>query len=73
MRPMFLDLNDVAGAVALSTRGVQRLVQEGNFPKPRALSARRVAWLVEEVQEWARKTPVADMLPPPNCGKRKAT
>ena len=69
--PIFLDLNDVAGAVALSTRSVQRLVQEGSFPKPRALSARRVAWLVEEVQEWARKTPVADMLPPPNVGQRR--
>ncbi|WP_236066729.1 helix-turn-helix transcriptional regulator [Paraburkholderia haematera] len=68
--PIFLDLDAVADALALSTRGVQRLVQEGNFPKPRALSARRVAWLTEDVIEWARRRPTADMLTPPNAGQR---
>lgn len=68
---IFLTLAEVAEAVALSTRGVQRLVQEGKFPKPRAVSARRVAWLLSEVQQWADKTPAADMLPPPNCRQRR--
>lgn len=72
IEPIFLDLDGVADAVALSTRGVQRLVQEGSFPKPRAVSGRRVAWLVEDVRAWARKTPVADMLPPVNAGMRQA-
>ncbi|MFM0224855.1 helix-turn-helix transcriptional regulator [Paraburkholderia dipogonis] len=66
IEPIFLDLDGVADAVALSTRGVQRLVQAGDFPKPRAVSGRRVAWLVEDVRAWARKTPVAEMLPPPS-------
>lgn len=68
---MFLYLQDVADAVALSARGVQRLVQEGNFPKPRAVSVRRVAWLTREVEEWCEARPVAHMLPPPSAGQRR--
>ena len=68
---MFLDLQDVAEAVALSTRGVQRLIQEGNFPKPRAVSVRRVAWLTREVEEWCEARPVSTCLPPPKAGGRK--
>jgi prophage regulatory protein len=70
--PIFLDLEGVADALALSTRGVQRLVQEGKFPKPRALSAKRVAWLTEDVIEWAHARPIADCLPPANAGQHKA-
>jgi prophage regulatory protein len=72
VQPIFYDLHEVADALSLSTRGVQRLVQEGSFPKPRGLSPRRVAWLVEDVEAWARTTPVADMLPPVNAGMRQA-
>lgn len=64
--PLLYDLQEVADAVALSTRGVQRLVQEGSFPKPRALSPRRVAWRVVDVEAWVAALPVAEMLPPPN-------
>ena len=70
VQPLFYDLNDVADAVALSTRGVRRLVQEGSFPKPRAMSARRVAWLVSDVEQWAIGRPTAEMLPPANAGCR---
>ncbi|CAB3783290.1 helix-turn-helix transcriptional regulator [Pararobbsia alpina] len=72
VQPLFYDLNDVADALSLSTRGVQRLVQEGNFPKPRALSTRRIAWLVRDVEAWAESREVADMLPPANAGQRRA-
>lgn len=72
VRALFYDLDDVADALALSTRGVQRLVQEGSFPKPRAVSGRRVAWLVSEIEAWAVSRPVASMLPPVNAGQRKA-
>jgi predicted DNA-binding transcriptional regulator AlpA len=68
VQPLFYDLNDVADALALSTRGVQRMVQAGEFPKPRELSARRVAWLAREVEEWAESRPEAAMLPPVNAG-----
>jgi prophage regulatory protein len=73
MKPIYLDLKAAAEAVSLSTGGLQKLVREGTFPKPRALSARRVAWLVEEIEEWARARPVADMLPPINAGQRTLT
>jgi predicted DNA-binding transcriptional regulator AlpA len=65
---IFFDLNEAADAVSLSTANVKKLVREGAFPKPRALSARRVGWLVSEVEQWALSRPVADMLPP-QCTK----
>ena len=71
VQPLFYDLRDVADALSISTRGVQRLVQEGSFPKPRAMSARRVAWLVRDIEAWAESREVADMLPPANAGQRR--
>lgn len=68
MTQFFLDLDAVAAAVSLSTGVVQKLVREGSFPKPRALSARRVGWLVSEVEAWANARPIANMLPPPSGG-----
>jgi prophage regulatory protein len=41
-------------------------VRKGEFPKPRQLSARRVAYLVREVDEWLESRPVSDQPPPPN-------
>jgi prophage regulatory protein len=67
----FYDLPTVAHVVSLSTGNVQKLVREGSFPKPRELSARRVAWLAREVDEWCESRPVAEMLPPVNAGMRK--
>ncbi|WP_240975717.1 helix-turn-helix transcriptional regulator [Paraburkholderia aromaticivorans] len=72
VRPLFLDLKDVAATVSLSTGGIQALVREGSFPKPRELSARRVGWLFSEVEQWAISRPVASMLPPVNAGIRSA-
>lgn len=72
VQPLLYDLADVADALSISTRGIQRLVQEGNFPKPRAVSTRRVAWLVREIEEWAESREVAEMLPPVNAGQWKA-
>ncbi|AJZ58657.1 prophage CP4-57 regulatory family protein [Paraburkholderia fungorum] len=51
MKPIYLNLEAVAGAVALSEAQIQKLVREGTFPKPRLLSSRRVGWLVREVEE----------------------
>jgi predicted DNA-binding transcriptional regulator AlpA len=71
--PLFLDLDNVAATVSLSTGSVQALVRAGDFPKPRALSARRVGWLLSEVEEWALLRPIADVLPPVNAGQRRAS
>ncbi|MCY1263108.1 Prophage CP4-57 regulatory protein (AlpA) [compost metagenome] len=71
MRPIYVDLPTVASIVALSITSVQRLVREEQFPKPRVVSNRRVAWLVREVEEWAEARPVSELLPPPNTSRRK--
>lgn len=71
IRPIYVDLPTVASIVSLSESGVQRLVREEQFPKPRVISSRRVAWLVREVEEWAEARPISDLLPPPNTSRRK--
>ncbi|MHA6847313.1 helix-turn-helix transcriptional regulator [Ralstonia syzygii] len=67
---IYLDLPSVAAAVSLSETTVQQLVREAQFPKPRAISARRVGWLLREVQEWAEQRPVSDLPPPANTSRR---
>ena len=71
MRPMFLDLNMAAEMTSLSTGNLKSLVRAGDFPKPRLLSARRVAWLTREVEEWCEARPISTCLPPPNVGQRR--
>ncbi|MFM0732358.1 AlpA family phage regulatory protein [Paraburkholderia sediminicola] len=65
MRPLYLDLEGVAEALSLSKTTVQKLVRTNQFPAPRALSGRRVGWLVRELEEWCEARPHSDMLPPP--------
>ena len=72
-RQFYLDRAAVAEAVALSESTVEKLVHENEFPKPRTLSGRRVAWLVREVEEWAENRPVSEQLPPKNTGRRRVS
>lgn len=67
----FLDMHEVCIATTLSETTIQKLIREGQFPKPRLLGGRRLGWLVDEVKEWACARPVSDLLPPPNTGGRK--
>jgi len=69
VRTLSIELSMVASETSLSEATIQKLVREGKFPKPRALSGRRVAWLVREVEEWLESRPVSDMLTPENAGK----
>ncbi|MFM0663309.1 helix-turn-helix transcriptional regulator [Paraburkholderia sediminicola] len=71
MTPYFLDIDAVAATVSLSTGNLQALIRKGEFPKPRALSARRVGWLTREVEEWAESRPVSTCLPPGNGGQQR--
>lgn len=71
MKLIYLELEAVAGVVALATSTVQRLVRENDFPKPRQLSGRRVGWLVRELEEWAENRPVSALLPPTNTARSK--
>jgi prophage regulatory protein len=73
MKPIYLDLPTVASTVSLSEALIEKLVRENQFPKPRALSTRRVGWLTREVEEWAEERPVSDLAPPPNTGARKSS
>ena len=71
MKPIYVDLPSVASLVTLATATIQRMVREGGFPKPRQLSANRVAWLLREVEEWAEQRPISDIPPPANTGRQK--
>lgn len=69
VKPAYLDRCDAARFLAISETTMGRLVNtDPDFPKPRELSGRRVAWLVRELEEWAEKRPIADNLPPENTG-----
>lgn len=72
--PIFLDLPTVSEVIAMSTAAIERLERDGNFPKRRQLSGRRVGWLMREVQEWAESRPVSQLPPPPNtCAPKPRT
>jgi prophage regulatory protein len=67
VKPIYLDAVAVAAFVSLSEATIQKLVRASEFPKPRAISAHRVAWLTREVEEWAEARPVSTMLPAPQA------
>lgn len=69
--PIALDLAATAEAVSLSKSTIQTMVSRGQFPKPRQLSAGRVAWLWRELEEWSEKRPPSEILPPANTGAKK--
>jgi prophage regulatory protein len=71
MKPIYIELSELSAGLTLGEATIQRMVRENEFPKPRQLSARRVAWLMREVEEWAESRPVSDLPPPPNTGKRR--
>lgn len=71
MKPIYVDLPSVASLVTLATATIQRMVRDGMFPKPRQLSANRVAWLLREVEEWAEQRPVSGIPPPANTSRQK--
>lgn len=73
LEPAFLNKPSAAAFLALSESTFEQLVREGDLPKPRALSARRVGWLVRELREWAEARPVSDVLPPANTSSSKTT
>lgn len=69
--PLFIPRDGLAIITALSDNTIDALIRAGDFPKPRQISGRRVAWLLREIREWAESRPVSDLTPPPNTGWRK--
>ncbi|WP_330996392.1 helix-turn-helix transcriptional regulator [Burkholderia stagnalis] len=68
MKPIYLDIESVSAAISLSPAVIHKLVRQEEFPKPRALSGRRVGWLTREIEAWAEARTPSEFLPPPNCG-----
>lgn len=69
--PAALDKAGAAAYLSLSTSTFERLVREGNAPRPRMLSDRRVAWVRAELDKWLHSRPPSDLLPPANTGAPK--
>ena len=71
IRPAALEKESAAQFLAISVSTLEQLVREGDFPKPRKLSGRRVGYLVRELEEWLESRPVSDHAPPHNTGALK--
>lgn len=71
-KPLYMDKEHAAAYLSISTTTLESLVAAGDAPKPRKVSLKRAAWLVEELDEWGRARPVSDFLPPANCGYGRA-
>ena len=71
IRPAILDMPGACSFLSLSESTLQKLEREGKFPKSRLLSAKRVGYLVRELEDWAESRPVSDLLPPANTGAKK--
>ena len=50
--PQFVGYTQVADALGVSKRTVERMVRDGKFPVPISLSPNRVGWRVEVVRAW---------------------
>lgn len=50
----FISVRDVVARTSLSRTTLWRLVRAGQFPKPRPLTAQRIAFVEAEVSEWLR-------------------
>lgn len=72
IKPMYLAREHAASFLSISESQLEKLVAQGDAPKPRKLSAGRSAWLVEELEAWGRDRPVSDLLPPKGSGYGRA-
>jgi len=69
--PAALEPEASAAFCALSVTTMERLERDGNFPKRRQLSDRRVGHLVNELLAWLDARPVSELPPPANTGAKK--
>ena len=71
VKKIYVGLEEVSAILDLGTSTIQKMVTNSEFPAPRMLTGRRVAWLLREVEDWAEERPVSDLPPPPNTGAKK--
>lgn len=64
IQPACLIKEKAAEYCGLSVSMLEKLVRERTFPAPRQLSARRVGYLVRELNEWLETRPAAQLPPP---------
>lgn len=72
IHPLYLSRQHAAAFLSISESMLASLVSKGDAPKPRQLSAGRVAWLVEDLISWGKARPVSELLPPPDSGYGRA-
>ena len=65
---ILLSADEVCDQTRLSRATIWRLEASGKFPKRRQITRQRVAWIAEEVLEWARSRPAAK--PDPQLAER---
>jgi prophage regulatory protein len=63
--PIALRKPAVCALVGLSPATIVRLVARGEFPAPRKIGDRSVAWSRAEVEQWFASRPVSDLMPVP--------
>jgi len=63
VKPLFIEADQIVHVVRLSQPTIDGLEHQGEFPRRRKLSGRRVGYLLREVEEWAESRPVSDLLP----------
>jgi prophage regulatory protein len=54
-------MRDLTSDYGLSPATVYRWISEGSFPQPIRLGRNSVAWKGEEIEEWVRSRPRADI------------
>lgn len=72
IEPAYLERGSAATFLAISESTLEKLVREGDLPRPRQVSGKRVAWLVRELRDWAETRPVSDLLPVSGTASRRA-
>jgi prophage regulatory protein len=69
IKPILVDIENVIALTGLKKTTIWKLINNGDFPKPRQASDRSSRWLVREIEEWCEARPVSDILPPANTGR----
>ena len=68
IHPLYLGRQHAAAFLSISESMLESLSSRGDAPRPRQLSAGRVAWLVEDLIAWGKARPVSELLPPEGSG-----
>ena len=62
--PILIDRKRLREIVPLCDKTIYNLEQRGQFPRRIALSPRRVAWVLQEVEDWLASRRDAKAAPP---------